>query len=234
MADTKSANPGLPPHAARAYDEAVARVIPYYDLIHDEAIDLVRVAMPDARVWLDTGCGTGRMVEKALPLFPRARFLLADPSHDMLVEAHKRFGRMPMERVTIFGRTDSQGLPDRVTEAPDVLTAIQCHHYLDASGRRAATKACFDVLAPGGMYVTFENSRPCTPAGVEIGLARLREFQVVQGRSAKDADAHIMRFDREYFPITVDEHLELLRSAGFSAVELFWFSYMQAGFYAIK
>jgi tRNA (cmo5U34)-methyltransferase len=38
----------------------------------------------------------------------------------------------------------------------------------------------------------------------------------------------------EYFPITVEEHLDLLRNCGFGAVEMFWYSYMQAGFYCIK
>jgi len=32
----------------------------------------------------------------------------------------------------------------------------------------------------------------------------------------------------------VDEHLGLLRRAGFRNVDLFWLSHMQAGFYAVK
>jgi tRNA (cmo5U34)-methyltransferase len=42
------------------------------------------------------------------------------------------------------------------------------------------------------------------------------------------------RFDTAYFPITVDEHLQLLKACGFETAELFWYSYMQAGFYGIK
>jgi tRNA (cmo5U34)-methyltransferase len=37
-----------------------------------------------------------------------------------------------------------------------------------------------------------------------------------------------------FFPITVEEHLSLLKKMGFNAVELLWYSYMQAGFYCVK
>lgn len=45
---------------------------------------------------------------------------------------------------------------------------------------------------------------------------------------------HMKRRGAEVFPITIAEHIELLKSCGFKCVELLWFSYMQAGFFAIK
>ena len=53
-----------------------------------------------------------------------------------------------------------------------------------------------------------------------------------RGKSA--AASHIKRFGVEYFPVSIEEHLSLLRETGFKSVELLWFSYLQAGFYAIK
>ena len=35
-------------------------------------------------------------------------------------------------------------------------------------------------------------------------------------------------------PITAEEHLDALAQAGFGVVEIFWYSQMQAGFYAMK
>jgi tRNA (cmo5U34)-methyltransferase len=54
------------------------------------------------------------------------------------------------------------------------------------------------------------------------------------GRSKYDVQKHISRFDNDYFPITIFEHLELMSQAGFRIVELFWLTTMQAGFYGIK
>jgi tRNA (cmo5U34)-methyltransferase len=50
----------------------------------------------------------------------------------------------------------------------------------------------------------------------------------------KTVEMHLNRFDVEYFPIKIDEHISLLNSSGFRVVEIFWRSYMQAGFYCIK
>ena len=45
---------------------------------------------------------------------------------------------------------------------------------------------------------------------------------------------HLARFGVDYFPLTVDEHLQMLTKCGFRVVELFWYSVMQAGFYCLK
>ena len=44
----------------------------------------------------------------------------------------------------------------------------------------------------------------------------------------------VQRFDVDYFPITIEEHLKLYRNCGFATVEILWFSCIQAGFYCIK
>ena len=61
-----------------------------------------------------------------------------------------------------------------------------------------------------------------------------RHYQLSKGKDAEAVKDHMKRFDSEYFPITVEEHLKLLKACGFQTVELFWYSYMQAGFYCIK
>jgi tRNA (cmo5U34)-methyltransferase len=116
----------------------------------------------------------------------------------------------------------------------DVVTAIQSHHYLRPSERVDATRVCFDLLRGGGIYVTFENIRPFSERGVEIGKNYWKNFQLASGREAETVDKHLQRFGTEYFPITVEEHLSLLRNSGFQVVEILWYSYMQAGFYCMK
>ena len=117
---------------------------------------------------------------------------------------------------------------------PQVITAIQSHHYLDTQTRVAATRRCYDLLEPGGIYVTFENVRMGSEEAVDIAMQRWMRFQVSQGRDSRVVEEHKKRFGTAYYPITIDEHIALLRECGFRVAELFWFSHMQAGFYAIK
>jgi tRNA (cmo5U34)-methyltransferase len=109
-----------------------------------------------------------------------------------------------------------------------------CHHYLRPEQRQTAVKCCFDLLAPDGIFITFENIYPDSEKHLEISLQRWKEFQLSQGRSIKIVEQHLDRFNKEYFPIRISDHIELLTECGFGVAELFWYSQMQAGFYAIK
>jgi tRNA (cmo5U34)-methyltransferase len=221
------------PHVSTYYDRQVRETIPFYETMQHEAVDLVQGIKPQADCWLDTGCGTGYLLELALPRFPRTRFLLADPAEAMLAQA--RASLNGQERVRFLPPAGSQDLPEHLNgETPDVITAIQCHHYLDRAGRRAAVEACFAVLKVGGLLVTIENIAPATEHGIRIGLERWGRFQRAQGRSDETVAAHLLRYNAAYYPITLREHLELLQLAGFRTVELFWYAQMQAGLYAIK
>ena len=229
MADEPSSLPdNATPHPAVAYDAGVRQTIPYYDEIHGEVLSFIEALPESPRMWLDTGCGTGALVARALPRFPATRFVVADPSLAMLEVARERLSG---SRVIVLAPCGTADLP---TGCFDVVTAIQCHHYLDPSGRRNAVAACFDRLRPGGVFVTSENVRPLSRTGLRLGLRYWRRFQEHAGKSPSEVAAQLVRLDREYFPITLEEHLRLYREAGFVAVEVLWCSYLQAAFYAVK
>jgi trans-aconitate methyltransferase len=78
------------PFTAGEYDKSIRSVVPFYDTIQAETIDVVKTIKTDVKRWQDTGCGTGYLVEKAAPLFPNATFILADPSGDILNAAAQR------------------------------------------------------------------------------------------------------------------------------------------------
>ncbi len=222
-------------HPAAVYDRSVGKTIPFYKTIHSETIDLIRTIKPEVKTWLDTGCGTGYLVEKALPYFPQTRFYLADPAESMLKQSIGRFNGIAESRVKILPPTSSQELLKYRDEIkPHVITAILCHQYVQRQPRVEATEACYHLLEKGGVFITFEIIMPETQPGIQNGLARWKRFQISHGRSRADVDEHLKRFNTSYFPITIHEHIQLLRDTGFQTVELFWLSHVQAGFYAIK
>ena len=221
------------PYTASVYDTQIHSTIPYYDAFHQETINLIKTMQLTPRRWLDTGCGTGTFVQKALSKFPETHFVLSDPSAEMLQAAKKKLAALCEGRVQFLEPAATQDLPVNVGDF-DVVTAIQSHHYVQPAERVKATKVCHRLLAPGGVYVTFENIRPLTPEGVAVGKQNWGSFQLKMGRSEETVRGHLARFDVEYHPITLEEHLSLLRKTGFRTVELLWYSVMQAGFYAVK
>jgi tRNA (cmo5U34)-methyltransferase len=219
------------PHSAKAYDDQVRKTLPYYDYFHIETINLIKATHQQPRKWLDTGCGTGTLIQKAAEQYPNTKFKLVDPSLEMLNIAKQKLKNLP--NIEFLDPAPTENLSALKAEF-DVITAIQSHHYSHEAQRIEATKICFDLLTPKGIYVTFENIRPLTVLGTEIGKENWKQHQIQNGRDQATAEAHMKRFGVEYYPLTVEEHLSLLRKTGFSVVELLWFSVLQAGFYCIK
>ena len=214
------------------YDKEIRQILPYYDSFHQETVNLVEAMQSNPEIWLDTGCGTGNFVEMAVEHFPDTRFILADPSVDMLEEAKKKLSGKA--RVKFLKPISTQDLPIEDIGSLDVITAIQSHHYLSKDDRIKATNVCYDLLNESGVYITFENIRPFTEIGTKIGKRNWRSFQLSRDRDLETVENHLKRFDTMFFPLTVEQHLSILRGAGFKAVELLWYSYLQAGFYCIK
>jgi len=218
-------------HMAGEYDSKIEKTIPCYKNIHEQALNLVRVYNNKPKNWLDTGCGTAIMAGKILSSFPDLRLVLADPSRDMLDIAGNKLVEHQNQISIIEAAT--QDLME-TEHSFDVITAIMCHHYLDTATRATATENCFQMLDKGGIYITFENILPASEMGIKLGLQRWKDFQMESGKSEQDAALHVARFGKEYYPITIEEHLQLLRKTGFTCAEVLWASFMQAGFYAIK
>jgi tRNA (cmo5U34)-methyltransferase len=222
------------PYLSEVFDDHISKTIPFYYLFHQETIKFIRSLPSVPNIWLDTGCGTGTLVNMALGEFPKTKFFLLDPSESMLVQARKKLSHAPEGRLEFLKASPTQNFSPELEEKPDVITAILCHHYLSRKDREKATNVCFEFLEEGGVYITFENIRPLTEEGVDIGKRYWANFQLAQGKDPEEVEKHLARFDVEYFPLTVEEHIELLRNTGFRIVEPLWYSYMQAGFYSIK
>ena len=214
--------------AAAEYDANVHKTIPRYHLFHEETLDLARAIVPKPQAWLDTGCGTGTLILKAIEHFGPVQFVAADPSGAMLQFAAEKL----VNRDITFISAGSEDLD--YSGSFDIITAIMAHHYLDAAGRRQATRNCFTMLKQGGLYITFETIRATSETGTQTGLKRWRNAQIANGKDPEAADRHVSRYGSELLPITLTEHVQLLEETGFSVAEVFWVSGLQAGFYGIK
>jgi tRNA (cmo5U34)-methyltransferase len=218
-------------HQSETYDRQIHKTIPHYDDIHAEILKFVKVQNPRPGSWLDTGCGTGLFVQKALSIFPDTEFFIADPSEGMLRQAQQNLSGC---RYSLLGTCGTADLPVTTDLRFDVITAIQCHHYLFWEERLRAVRACFSLLKDDGLFIASENIRPFSEEGTRRSLAYWGAFQREAGRSDTDVADHLARFDREYFPIPVTDHLKCYRGAGFAVAEILWLSYMQGVFWCRK
>ncbi len=65
-------------------------------------------------------------------------------------------------------------------------------------------------------------------------LERWKNYQYENGKGEEECQSHILRYNTEYFPVTIMEQMHVLQECGFKNVEIFWCSYMQVGILGIK
>lgn len=201
---------------AEGYDERIRRTIPDYDGIVDAVAS--RILDSGCVDWLDAGCGTGEAVSRVL--FSRhIGVTLLDSSEQMLSEAGRKLG----DRCTyVFG--DIRDLPFP-SDSFDAVSCILCLHYLRPEERIPVFSRIYDILRPGGVFVYAEHIIPEDPCSAE---AEWRRFLIDRGRTPEEADTYLGRKGREYFPLTVDDHLRLLNDAGFCDATVLMVSCSQA------
>lgn len=214
---------------ANEYENKIRKVIPYYDEIPNQIFSVIYAYFGEKEIsLLDTGCGSGIFAQKAVEKLHLSKLVLCDPSENMLKAAEQKLNGKQCE----FRCIGSEQLD--YEEEFDVITAIQSHHYFTAEERENAVKNCFRALKNGGIFIYFENTASFTETGRDITLKRVEKFGLNSGRTEKEVSHHTSRYNTEYFPITAEQHLELLRKTGFCTVEMLWYSYLQSGYYGIK
>lgn len=221
-------NDNTTPMSAKEYDMKINDTIPYYSEFYNQTFDIVEQCDFGKIDWLDLGCGTGSLEEQAFRRFPDICFTLVDPSEKMLEQAEEKLKDRAVQ--FICAGSDTIDFENRF----DVVTAIQSHHYMQEEERKKATKAVHQALKKGGIYICFENVIPEDEAIKRFELHRWARYQERHGKTKEEAAAHNARCGKNYFPLTVAQHIKLFKKSGFSKVHVFWYSYMQMGIYGIK
>lgn len=218
------------PMTADEYDAQIEKTIPYYAHFYEQTLSLIETFNLGRAKWLDTGCGTGALVKIAAKKFDNFEFILCDPSEEMIGYAQKRlFGNSQVKDFRVYGSEQIN-----YKNEFDIVTAIQCHHYLHESERVVAIQRCYEALKVNGVFISFENFASNSEEGKKIVLRRWGKFEIDNGKTQDEVSYHLSRYGRNYFPITINEQFNVLKNCGFRTIELFWLSYMQMGIYGIK
>ncbi len=222
-------NDNASPMASGDYDRQIANSMPYYREFLEQILDILQQRGLGEGAWLDLGCGTGTLAALAHERFPQVRFVLADPSESMLKLAQGKLKGLGAEFLCA-GSEELPAFPGRF----QVATAVQCHHYLRPEERERVVERVFTSLSEGGIFLFFENIVPEDGSLMEFEMRRWARYRVEHGFPADAVEEFLARCGVNYFPISIPDHLALLRRKGFRHMRVFWQSYLQAGIYAIK
>ena len=170
---------------------------------------------------LDIGMGSGIVEEAIFRRIPHAYVVGLDSSRAMVELAHERLvGLEGQYEVVIHDLTqlDTLELPD---EDYSVVISVQTIHNVEDEHKKRAFKLAYDALQPGGLFLLLDRIAIDTPGLFTLYKSmwdRLDRVHTGGLREGESLDEHREKVAaRGDLPITLEQHLDWLREAGFEA-----------------
>jgi SAM-dependent methyltransferase len=225
------------PDRVASYDADMEVMHPNRAKMVDVVVEFLPLPQDAETTVLDLGIGTGFMTGHLLEAYPRARVIGVDGAPAMIEMAKLRLGRMA-ERID-FRVGDFRSLGTLVGHdeiAAAVLTSYALHH-LDRDAKTEVIRQAVDLLEPGGWFINADLILATSP-GVEARTQQLRVEGIMRRAAPGDrrfADEEATRrFLRELEaeegdrPVTLQQDLEIMTSAGLEEGCVLWLEYREA------
>jgi tRNA (cmo5U34)-methyltransferase len=182
---------------------------------------------------LDLCCGEGRLSEEYLRRSPEGRVRLMDGSAEMLSRAGHRLSRFAGRHAQV-----QADIADRDWRAGEsyggVMTSLAVHH-LDGPGKQELYRDIHGMLRPGGAFVMADLVEPAGPAARKLAGDQWDQSVQQASQDLFGGDEALTAFrgwDWNYYrlpgpdpfdlPSSAAEHLDWLRAAGFTEVDVAW------------
>ena len=168
---------------------------------------------------LDIGMGSGLVEEAIFKRIPHAYVVGLDSSRAMLELAYERLrGYEGQYEVVVHDLTELEtiDLPD---EDYSVVVSVQTIHNVEDEHKKHIFKLAYDTLQPGGLFLLMDRIAVDTPRlfsaykSVWDRLVRMHSGRPHEGETFEE---HVQAIAaRGDLPITLEQHLDWLREAGF-------------------
>jgi tRNA (cmo5U34)-methyltransferase len=168
---------------------------------------------------LDIGTGQGNVAALVLDAFPNARAVGLDVSEPMMAIARERMARYGDRFQYHLGDFVDGDLPPDLGGPFDVAVSSRAIHHLPTDKKQRLYRAVYQSLKPGGGFFNLDSVAPSD----DYLRTRYREAaRVERGEPVRPADSAPRPPSPGHYFETLDEHLGLLRNAGFTSVDCFW------------
>lgn len=187
---------------------------------------------PVATHVLDIGAGAGNYTLKLLQLLPDLNVTLVDLSRPMLDRALQRISEATTANVTTI-QADIRRLRLGEDRFDIILAAAVFHHLRTEAEWQAVFARCYAALRPGGSLWIADLIAHSSPAVQALMWQRYGEY--LAGLRDEAYRDHVFAYiEKEDTPRPLLYQTDLLRSVGFSAVEVLHKNSCFAAFGAVK
>ena len=214
------------PKIVENYDEHIRQLIPGYELMHLHILALLETHLKEEAKIAIVGCGTGFELNYLLDYFPKAEFVVFDPSAAMLEKTNQivQF-KQQMHRVTIL-QGDTTVL-QKYPENFDAVLSILVFHFVSHACKKSFLDDIYLALKHEGMVMSFDLMQFEEPNDQLV----LKNLVTKIGLSEKQSQIMLERIHDDFNLMTVKEMKNLYLQAGYQNLRTFC---QMSNFYGLK
>jgi tRNA (cmo5U34)-methyltransferase len=221
-------------HTARVFDDMLARSVPYYAEIQRMVAELGDQFIVDGTCVYDLGCSTGNtmaLLGPAAQRLPDVTLVGVDNSAAMLERA-----RAKLESAGLGGRFRlvEQDLADVEVRNASVVLLVLTLQFVDHRIRADVLKRIHEAILPGGALIVVEKVTCEDECMDALFVDRYYAYKRSQGYTDLEIDQKRRALENVLVPFNERTNINLLREAGFHAVEPFFRWYNFECFLALK
>ena len=215
-------------HVVDGYDVHIRKLIPGYEVVHQQIQALLKTYVNEHAHVLIVGCGTGYELGYLLQLFPNWSFTATDLSATMLEKAKQYIQPLDALHRVEFVLADVDQL--KTEQTYDAALSILVTHFVPYAQKLNFFKAIDSRLKQHGVFIGFDLTAMKTDQ--ERGM--LQHICEANGLSTAQSTAMLSRLADDFYPLSEQETFEQLSLAGFGSVQRFTQILSYQGFMALK
>ena len=233
---------GHMPHSERwVFDESVTAVfpdmlrrsIPQYDVMRKTVYDIGTGFVQPRTQIVDLGCSRGDALAPFMATYgTQNNFLGIDVSPSMLEVSAKRFEKeIKLNMLNLA----SMNLTLQYPEVNASLTlSILTLQFIPLEFRQRILQDIYRTTLPGGALLLVEKVLGSTVQLNELMIQIYHHLKNANGYTAEEIKRKSRALRDVLVPVTADQNVQMLRSAGFQEVDCFWRWMNFAGYIAVK
>lgn len=214
---------------AACFGDMLERSIPDYKSMRALTYKIGESFIQPDTLIVDTGCSTGLAVEPFVNAHKDDNdFLLIDNAPAMVEACRKRFADIPGVTVEAGNLWEFLPLKDKAS----LVLAVLSLQFMPTAYRQRMIQDIYDGLALGGAFIFVEKivSEENNDLMVELYYQMKREH----GYTEEQITEKRRSLENVLSPLKPDWNVDMLRTAGFRKVDMFWRCLNFCGWIAVK
>lgn len=215
---------------AAQYDGIIKNLIPYYHNMVEVLVNTLPFGNSREIEMIDLGCGTGTISRAVRDVFPKAKLTCVDISEKMLKVAAGKLS--DVSDATFINRNFDDFIFDQKYDA--VVSSLALHHLETKQDKLEFYKKIYSCLNDGGVFI---NADVVLASSEELQKRYIEQWKSFMSKNVPEDEVKnkwIPTYYEEDRPVSMMDHIEMLKDAGFKTIDIVWKYYNFAVYMAVK